>query len=212
MSHGIITRLRDFVPIRLLTREEALRIAEHQALRFLELADVTFPPVPESVITELPRLRVERLSPIPVSGSTHWVWPHWVIVLNGAEPITRQRFSLAHELKHVLDDRFIHVLYNGVDERDRAAWIEQVCDYFAGCLLIPRPWLKRAYTSGVQRLPDLATRFGVSQAAMQVRLNQIGLVDPAPRHDSGWALRAARAAGSSSHTYQRSARARALIT
>ena len=138
------------------------------------------------------------MSPIPVSGSTHWASSRWLIVLNGAEPAARQRFSLAHEFKHILDHRFVDVLYSGVRPEDRARWIEQVCDYFAGCLLMPRAWVKRAYTTGTQRLPELADRFGVSQAAMQVRLTQIGLVDRpdrCSRMHPDWALRAIRSAG-----------------
>jgi hypothetical protein len=205
MSPGVVARLRDLVPIRPLTRNEALRIAELQATRFLKLVGVTSGPVPEKVITELPRVQVERMSPFPVSGATHWSNGRWLVILNRAEPITRQRFSLAHELKHILDHRFAGDLYKGVNEADRHAWIEQVCDYFAGCLLMPRPWVKRAYTSGIQRLPDLAATFGVSQIAIQVRLNQIGLIEPQPRcgrPGKDWAVRALKSAGSSA-LYQR---------
>lgn len=199
MKPGVVATLRDLVPIRPLTREEAMRIAELQAQRFHGLLGLTTGPVPESAIADLPRIQVERISPIPVSGSTHWASNRWLIVLNGAEPITRQRFSLAHELKHVLDHRFVDVLYRRCGAADQARWIEQVCDYFAGCLLMPRPWVKRAYFSGIQDLAQLAARFGVSQQAMQVRLNQIGIVEPQPRCSRSqpeWALRVARATGS----------------
>lgn len=198
MNPGVIARLRDFVPIRPLTRNEALRIAELQATRFLEFVGVTAGPVPEKVIAELPRIQVERVSPFPVSGATHWSNGRWLVLLNGAEPSTRQRFSLAHEFKHILDHRFIETLYEGVEPASRRAWVEQVCDYFAGCLLMPRPWVKRAFAGGLQRLPDLAAAFGVSQIAMQVRLNQIGLTEPQPRcgrPGSDWALRAIKSAG-----------------
>lgn len=181
MSRGVIAQLRDFVPIRPLSRQEAFRIAELQALRFLELTGHHDGPLPESLITELPKLQVERVSPLPVSGATQWSAGRWLVLLNGSEPLTRQRFSLAHELKHILDHRFIGDLYQGIPKDERAAWIEQVCDYFAGCLLMPRPALKRAYVSGDQNLASLARRFGVSQAAMQVRLNQTGIAAPQPR-------------------------------
>jgi Zn-dependent peptidase ImmA (M78 family) len=72
-------------------------------------------------------------------------------------------------------------LYQGVPAAERAAWIEQVCDYFAGCLLMPRPALKRAWVDGNQSVVSLARRFGVSQAAMQVRLHQTGIAAPQPR-------------------------------
>ncbi len=191
MSRGVIAGLRDFVPIRPLTRTEAYRIAELQATRFLAAAGITDGPVPERTITDLPKVHVQRFSPLPVSGATQWSHGRWLVILNGAEPLTRQRFSLAHEFKHILDHRFIDVLYSRIPEADRADFIENVCDYFAGCLLMPRMWMKRAWAEGVQRPADLATRFGVSQAAASVRLSQIGLgVRPArcSRISPAWAL------------------------
>jgi predicted DNA-binding transcriptional regulator AlpA len=98
---GVISTLRNIVPLRPLTREEALRIAERQALMLLRIAGITQPDVPEVVISELPRLRVARLSPLPISGAAHWAQGQWLIVLNASEPAVRQRFSLAHEFKHV---------------------------------------------------------------------------------------------------------------
>ncbi len=54
---NVLTSLRDLVPIRPLTIVEALRIAELQATKLLELQGVTEPPVPEEIITELPRVQ-----------------------------------------------------------------------------------------------------------------------------------------------------------
>jgi uncharacterized protein DUF955 len=162
-------------------RGESMRVAELQAAKLLAALNVGEPPIPENVVASLPRIRVDRMSPIPVSGSAHWAKGTWVIVLNGAEPLVRQRFSLAHEFKHVLDAPFDAFLYPetlGVTSHERA---EQVADYFAACLLMPKIWMRRAWTSGVQRLPALARRFGVSQTAMQVRLLQMGLLDPPAR-------------------------------
>jgi Zn-dependent peptidase ImmA (M78 family) len=64
---------------------------------------------------------------------------------------------------------------------ERETMVERICDYFAGCLLMPRPWVKRLYGDGLQQLDQLAASFGVSQAAMAVRLSQIGLTEPTPR-------------------------------
>src|SRR5262245_66697305 len=132
MNRGVITTLRDFVPIRPLTRHEAMRIAELQAQRFHELLGHDAPPLAEDSIAQLPRLQVERLSPLPVSGASHWAQGRWLIVLNGSEPSVRQRFSLAHEFKHILDHRFIDVPYQGVPIDQRAQWVEQRCDHLAG--------------------------------------------------------------------------------
>lgn len=183
-----IATLRDLVPTRPLTYEESLRVAERQAGRLLELAGVSEPPVPEGVVATLPRMQVERLTPIPVSGSTHWAKGRWVIVLNGAEPQGRQRYSLMHEFKHVLDHNVVRVLYPASAGMTSHARIEQVCDYFAACLLMPRMWVKRAWGSDrVQDIAVLARRFAVSQSAMRVRLLQTGVMEAPPRClGEGW--------------------------
>lgn len=199
MSRGVVASLRDFVPMRPLSRPEAYRIAELQAIRFLSLASVQTPPVPVSAISSLPKLQVQRLSPLPVSGATEWSHGRWLILLNGGEPVGRQRFSLAHEFKHILDHRFLDLLYHQIPAPDRHDFIEGVCDYFASSLLVPRPWLKRAWGDGMQNLSELARHFGVSQVAMQVRLTQVGLGERPTRCGNGspgWRLQWTRGAGS----------------
>src|SRR4051812_28289255 len=109
MSRSVIASLRDFVPITQLSRAQALRLAELQAARFRVLTNQREPLLPTAAIAELPRPHVVRLSPLPVSGATAWSNGQWQILLRSSEPIGRQRFSLAHELKHILDHRFIDV-------------------------------------------------------------------------------------------------------
>ena len=182
---GIITSLRDLVPVRPLSLVEALRVAELQASRLLELSGISEPPVPAAIISGLPRLQVERL-PLPLSGATQWSRGRWLILLNGNEPAGRQRFSLAHEFKHVLDNPFISLLYPDVAGQSRTERAEQICDYFAGCVLMPRAWVKRLYCDdGVQDQRRLARRFDVSPAAIRVRLLQIGLAEPTALRGGG---------------------------
>src|ERR1700687_3105289 len=106
MQRGVVTRLRDIVPLRPLLFAEAIRIAELQAQRFLEMCEVTQPAVPDSIIRELPRIDVTRVSNFPASGASHWSNGRWLVLLNSNEPSTRQRFRLAHEFKHIIDHRF----------------------------------------------------------------------------------------------------------
>lgn len=181
MSRGIIAGLRDMVPIRPLTRIEALAVTERQALKLLELSSVGQPPVPERVAAELPRVQVTRSHRIGHSGASAWEQGRWRIVLNANDSRLRQRFSLFHELKHIIDHPFARQLYGAIDAGERDEWIETVCDYFAGCVLMPRPWLKRAWTTGSQNLGTLAHHFDVSQAAMTTRLHQTGLAIPERR-------------------------------
>jgi hypothetical protein len=179
---SVIAELRAVCPHRRLTFGEGLRVAELQANRLLEASSIREPAVPEAVVTDLPRVTVERVSRIPVSGSVRWSKGLWLISLNRGEPRPRQRFSLAHELKHVIDAPFGEVLYpdwRGLSAYDRT---EQVANHFAACLLMPKAWVRRAYFDrGYVSLPTLAARFEVSQAAMRYRLESLGALQPAVR-------------------------------
>jgi Zn-dependent peptidase ImmA (M78 family) len=171
-----MTQLRDSVPLRRLSTAEALRVAEAQANRLLRLSGQTEPPVGEKIIAELPGIEIEWVTPAKAQAAVQWSHGRWLILLNAAEPRGRQRFSLAHELKHVLDHPFVTILYPRRDASTEQA--EQVCDYFASCLLMPRRWLRKAWAEGVRDVHVLARRFGVTPQAVKVRLLQVGLIEP----------------------------------
>ncbi len=177
---SVIVQLRKLMPARPLTLPEALRIAELQATRLLALAGIKCPPVPSSVVLDLRHVVVDWVDPLPMSGYTRWSKGRWEIVINGAESAVRQRFSLLHEFKHILDHPFITEAYQKVN--DPEAWAEQVCHYFAGCALMPRAWVKNEYFNhGTQDVANLASHFDVSRAAMRVRMAQIGMAERVPR-------------------------------
>ena len=98
------------------------------------MTGITEPAVPERVIAELPASGSLGWSPFPSSGACHWSSGQWLVVVNGSEPLTRQRFSLAHELKHIIDHRFAHSSTATSPKRERAAMIEQICDDFGRLL------------------------------------------------------------------------------
>jgi Zn-dependent peptidase ImmA (M78 family) len=122
---------------------------------------------------------------LPVSGCTSWQAGRWLIVLNGAEPYVRQRFSLAHEYKHTIDHRYRDVLYVDRPGLSAYAQAEQAADYFAACLLMPRRWLKQAWGDGIQRVSDLSWLFAVSLPAMGRRVADLGLGKPQDGGDGG---------------------------
>lgn len=177
----IITQLRELTPLRPLSLIEALRIAELQSARLLKLSGIEAPPVPETIVTELPRIQAERIDLGDLSGATQWAHGRWLILINRSDVAGRQRFSLGHEFKHILDHPFVDVIYANGSCGTGKDPIEQICDYFAGCLLMPRPWLKRAWYGGLRDIKLLATQFHVSQMAMRVRLTQVGLIDSSTR-------------------------------
>lgn len=176
---SILRVLRDLVPERPLTRRESYWLSELQASRLRELLGLRADPYfPSEAIMDLPRIHVARRFDMDVSGSTVWNGSMWLIDVNGFEPPGRQRFSLAHEFKHVVDHLhkvwFYGVTPAATDLAERGA------DYFAGCLLIPKQHLKALFCTG-RNVEELARIFGATPSAVAVRLSQVGLIDPAPR-------------------------------
>lgn len=175
---SVLATLRRLIPTRLdITFAEALQIAEVQAARLLALTGIDEGPIPDEVITELPRIRVIRAD-LPVSGLSHWNGTHWVITLNASEPRTRHRFTLAHEYKHIIDHGSRDRLYRGSLAELQS---EKAADYFAACLLMPRLFVKRAWGNRLQQLKELANHFDVSLPAMRFRLEDIGLLETPSR-------------------------------
>jgi Zn-dependent peptidase ImmA (M78 family) len=75
----------------------------------------------------------------------------------------------------VLDDPVIEHLFSHLPADQRQERAERLCNYFAACLLMPRPWLKHDWCSGIQRLRALTRRYYVSEEAMTTRLSELGL-------------------------------------
>ena len=116
-EQSVFAMLRSLVPQRPLSPAETLRIAELQANRLLQHFEIETPAVPEEIVAELPRIRIVRERFLPVSGSAHWNGRYWIITVSADEHPFRQRFSLMHEFKHVLDHTTRHFLYHDTPYR-----------------------------------------------------------------------------------------------
>ena len=122
-----------------------------------------------------------------ISGCIHKTEDGWEIVVNAKHPKTRQRFTLAHELGHFIyhrnrlgqgtnDTRAYRAdpnaaFYNSDIERKH----EVEANKFAAGLLMPIDQVVHAVRT--TRLNDpavLAPLFGVSPAAMQIRIEALG--------------------------------------
>ncbi|MFN2471118.1 MAG: ImmA/IrrE family metallo-endopeptidase [Gaiellaceae bacterium] len=173
--------LRALVPQRPLSPFETLRIAELQANRLLEHFEIHTDAVPAEMVSELPRIRVVPELGLPMSGSAHWDGHFWLIALNADEHPLRQRFSLMHEFKHVIDHTTKQRLYADRPFQSAQAQAERVADYFAACLLMPKRVVKRLWCRGTQNIDQLAEQLQVSPAAVRYRLDQLGLTEERSR-------------------------------
>jgi len=180
---SLLLQLRSLIPKRPLLKSEALRIAELQANRLLAWGSIDEPGTPSDLVAGLPFVAVGYRRDLPVSGCTQWVKPRWRMLLCADEPLVRQRFSLMHEFKHVLDHETADYRSFGPDDTEASYRAELAADYFAACVLMPKRLVKRLWGQGVQHPKELAAAFGVSDVAMRYRLQQLGLTERyASRH------------------------------
>lgn len=107
VATGAIARLRTLVPKRPLGLREAEHTAERQATRLRAELEVLSPALREIDLARLSWLTITRREDFPTSGMAIKTDYGWIIALNSADAAVRQRFSLAHEIKHILDDGLI---------------------------------------------------------------------------------------------------------
>lgn len=184
-SKSIIRDLRSIRPMRpYADKNEAFAVAEEQASELLRFFGITEPEVDVSLITQLPRIEVQvdvDLSDCGFYGKTIWKRGRWLVKISNGARVATRRYTLAHEFKHILDHPTLTSAYRnlGIDEHDREAITEEVCEYFADCLLMPRLMVACAVRTDVRNVARLAALFGVLQSDMARRLQDLGLkIDP----------------------------------
>jgi Zn-dependent peptidase ImmA (M78 family) len=161
-------------------------LARSAATKLLREHKVTTYPVPVERIAKQMGARVEY-APLDgdLSGFAHIRDGIAIVGINALHAPTRQRFTLAHELAHVILHRSeleaaVHV-DRGSLRRDALASegtdsTEIEANTFAAELLMPKPFLESALNGRTVDLEDdeavttLAKRFKVSEAAMRHRL------------------------------------------
>jgi predicted transcriptional regulator len=174
-----IAECRLLCPQRPLAPWEARSIAERQAHRLLSQLRITEPPFPVEAVAALPRVEVHYLPARHLSGAVSWRRSKWRILINSNDSRGRQVFSLAHELKHLIDHPMREAIYKDSRYGTAEQAAERAADYFAACLTMPRSWLKRCfYDEGFRDPQVLARRFRVSAPAMRYRFDQLGLLEP----------------------------------
>jgi predicted transcriptional regulator len=179
----VIEQVRDLMPRRPLLLTEAYTVAELQANKLLALLEITFPHVTYDRLLALPNVEI-HLEPnyrmTHFSGMSRFSNGRWLILIDKNDVHGRRRYTLAHEFKHVIDHSLDKIAYSRLGYRDefrRQAHIEAICQHFAACFLMPKPWVKNSWANGMQDVYTLASLFQVSVTAMEVRLRVLGLLD-----------------------------------
>ncbi|WP_217496563.1 ImmA/IrrE family metallo-endopeptidase [Glutamicibacter creatinolyticus] len=102
--------------------------------------------------------------------------------VDSSEPVTRQRFTCAHEVGHYIERMELanDDDYSFEDKRGSGHYDlhEFFADEFAGNLLMPRSEIDRLKSAGYS-LVRIAGHFGVSPQALRQRLTRLAKIDAA---------------------------------
>lgn len=155
--------------------------ARYRARQLLDSARVTHVPVNVHALAQLLGFDVIPFPfPPTIHGVTFIEGDVRSIGVNQHQPVTRQRFSIAHEIGHFLsghisfDDEELHV-------EESQGWFdpynrqEREANQFAAELLMPSEYLHGDVTQYGLDAPRLAKRYQVSEQAMWIQLIDLEL-------------------------------------
>jgi Zn-dependent peptidase ImmA (M78 family) len=166
--------------------------AEGKATRLLEELEIEAVPVPvDQVARHLGADVVYRAFEGDVSGMVYRSRQEKVIGVNSSHAPNRQRFTMAHEIGHLVLHRgqevYVDNFESRVNWRDGASdRVEAEANAFAAELLMPRSIVNREVSRAMQDeaispkqlVAAMAKSFRVSQQSMQFRLENLGILDP----------------------------------
>lgn len=177
---SVLDEVRALAPDHALTIGEAYQLAEDQARQLLRLLDITAPHVRYDRLFELPNITVQPEPKYRMhhAGMSRYHNGQWLILVDQNDVHGRRRYTLAHEIKHIIDDPMERTLYAELgygDPHEQERQIEALCQYFAACFLMPREWVTAAWLNGIRDVYNLASLFQVSASAMHIRLKYLGM-------------------------------------
>ena len=166
-------------------------LARRKAKSLLRTANVKSAPVPVEKIAEILGATIQFE---PLSNDVSGMYFRQddgssIIGVNSAQALVRQRFTIAHEIGHlVLHDEQLHVdesypvRFRNSESSKATSAVEMESNRFAAELLMPLRMLRVE----IDRLPDelsfeeairhLAQRFQVSEQAMSIRLSALNVI------------------------------------
>ncbi len=120
------------------------------------------------------RLGIARITskPMPFDGGIYESGNELEIRLNSLSPLKRRRFTLAHEIGHLILEEHVRNTRNCTDD----SGLERTCDLMAAELLMPAGEVRR-YAGSLEgqtpaNLQAIATHFEVSLHATALRLHK----------------------------------------
>ncbi len=147
------------------------------ATRYQLEAGIDQLPVPLNLITQADDNFPIEVRYVPLKAYHGAVWrlsDCWLVHLNSRDTRARQRFTLYHEIFHILAHGKATPVFKKTSCSHKGAFNELLADHFAAIILLPEKWVKEKWTE-INDLSEMAALFDVPKSVMYLGLKAMGL-------------------------------------
>jgi len=154
------------------------KLVRKLARKYQDDARLEHPPVPADLITQVCRglpLEIRRIPLKSVHGAIWRLGDAWVIHLNSNDTPARQRFTLYHEIFHILAHSKATPVFRKSSCGREGSFNELLADHFAAVMLMPAEWVKKLWPE-IKDVGKMAAIFYVPESVMYLGLQFLGLI------------------------------------
>lgn len=148
------------------------------ANRYLIEAGINHLPIPTDLITQADDNLPIEVRQVPLKACHGAVWrlnDCWLVQLNNNDTTARQRFTLYHEIFHILAHCEATPVFKKTLCSHEGYFNELLADHFAGFILLPYKWVLEKWTE-VKDSSQMAAIFDVPQSVAWFTLKHINLI------------------------------------
>jgi Zn-dependent peptidase ImmA (M78 family) len=135
-------------------------------------------PVPTDVINNVcfdKSIEVRMVSLKSVHGAVWRLKNGWVIHLNSKDSSARRRFTLYHELFHILAHCNASPVFKKAPYKREGTFNELLADHFSAVMIMPEEIMRKKWPE-VKDISKMAVIFDVPEPAMYCGLKHMGLI------------------------------------
>jgi len=148
------------------------------AVRYQREGGVGRLPVPADLIINGSDGRPVEVRELPFKAHHGAIWrlnDCWVVQLNSNDTPARKRFTLYHEIFHILAHCKATPVFKKISSRPDGSFNELLADHFSAILLMPEKQVKEKWAE-VRDINQMATMFDVPKPVVWFALKQLRLV------------------------------------
>jgi hypothetical protein len=154
------------------------RLVSRLAKKYQVEAGIDHLPVPVNLITHAHDNIPIEIRHVPLKAYRGAVWrlsDSWLIHINSNDTLARQRFTLYHEIFHILAHSKATPVFKKRSHSQKGTFNELLADHFAARILLPEKWVKEKWIE-INDLSEMAALFDVPKSVMYLGLKAMRLV------------------------------------